>query len=132
MNTIDSGKNELFVTYKFYTKKGDRLALFGQEWDGELKIVAIRCSRRDMFSKYSAKWAYSQWACGTKTKYHPTELSVNILNGETPRHAFNRWCEDNYYRKQTVIVPYIADVISNQRELKIIDSTARRFKKLYL
>lgn len=97
------------VTYKFHSKKGERLAIF---YDGKIHIY--RCSLDDQFNKKFIRenfgkkveldsepktfWEHLKTAFGwkKKTTLHPEIIDLPGLS----RQGFLEWCRKRYYLRE--------------------------------
>ena len=79
-------------TYKFYTKKGERLAIFLRNTQTASQIEVYRCSRKDAFRKKTARDAFNGIPQEGMT-FHPEIFPMDkALTGK----EFYQWCVDNY------------------------------------
>jgi hypothetical protein len=118
-------KNE-FVTYKYYTKRGDRAAIFAEIKGDNLEIVNIYCSHKDKFCKGTAKEAYLTFKEGRESTFHPETISIPIQKWETARGAFFTYCEKRFYRKSKELVAI--DILRNGRKTVYLKT---KLKKLW-
>lgn len=88
-------------SFKFYTKKGERLGIFLRNNDGGTSQIEVyRCSLADQFSKKVARQAFEETFKDTNIHYSPTITKFpNQLTGK----EFYAWCEDNYWKRRKVI-----------------------------
>lgn len=97
-----------FTTYRYYTKKGERLAIFALPEHGRIKsIYVLRCSTHDQFHKKIARDAFKSFIQNNKKHkdYHfqeiPVDMEANYIN-------FLTFCRKNYYLR----VPQVAPIFS--------------------
>lgn len=86
-------------TYKFYTKAGRRLAIFGQpKEDDTMLIVVIPCSLDEKsFIKKKANKLYLDLLDDTHTeKVNHEAFNIPIVDGK-PGQSLIKWCRKNYY-----------------------------------
>jgi hypothetical protein len=104
-----------------YLKDGRRVAAFGQQYDNEIEVFLLYCSRKDHFSKKRAKSVYSSYKAGTplekivvdfeiaentdgeeyvKLNYaHPVVIRIPIKEGDSAQYTFSKYMVENFYRK---------------------------------
>lgn len=121
---MEKGENgrSYYSTFKFYDGKQRRLAIFGQEIDGDkLKVSVITCSHKDQYSKKAAIQAYEEGKItktrvvkidydpetklpilGLKTEEIPvTPIVFTIPIGENkPKFSLITFCKENYLQKR--------------------------------
>lgn len=89
-------------TYKFYTKKNERLAIFLNEKE----LVVFKCSLQDNFSKKVAREAFAEYLRnkieGTGCKYNP---KVIPLEKELSGKEFYIHCKENFRQIKTSPLP---------------------------
>lgn len=97
-------------TYKFYTKKGERLAIFNN-FD---EIIVFRCSKHDQFSRKVARRAFIDYISnerGLPLSFHPEVFKVDInMSGK----EFYEWCSQMYYQKKRYVLPASYDYLINK------------------
>lgn len=122
-------ETELLRTYKFYTKKGQRLAVFGQVTpEGYIKIFILTCSKDDQFSKKFALECYNNFIKDGKTIYvdkegnpqefHPYQETIKVID-EKPKFTFIKYCKLNLYRKGLDTTTIYYDVFIKQNVFKL-------------
>jgi len=127
---VDEG---VYATYKFYTHKGERLAIFGKDnGDGRLKIVMFKCSKKDQFSKQMARKAFVLYNNGVDGEFHPERIDVVIGAGNSARYEFIKFCFDNYYQKKSIALGCSEECLLNINKGVII-RTGRltKYRKIY-
>jgi hypothetical protein len=87
-------------TYKFHTKKGERLAIFLHNG----KVVIFRCSKDDQFSRKVARRAFYEYEYGIGSEYHPEVIEAPEIKTGTD---FFNWCKSRYYVKTKATLPAV-------------------------
>lgn len=82
-----------YVTYKFFNKKNNRLAIFGEVISDNIAVTVIPCSKNDQFIKKKARELYENIKKGESVYYE----SFNLKG--TDASDFFRWCKSKYYKK---------------------------------
>ena len=97
ITSITSNKlKPMTKTYKFYDKRGRRLAIFGkQEGTTTMNVVVIPCSTTEKnFSKKRANELYENLLKGEKVAHEA--YSVLIVDNK-PGQSLINWCRKNFY-----------------------------------
>jgi hypothetical protein len=121
---------QTLITYKYYDKKGRRLAIFGvplaeyktgvPTQNTALKIIAIACSAKDTFSKKKAKELYKAYVTGNTKDVHPT---VTILEGITDgnfKRAFMIYCNTHFQKPVSWVRRFSISAVKNGRKTRIL------------
>lgn len=84
-----------YKTYKFYTKKGERLSIYGIQNGENIEIITIPCSKNDQFIKKTGDSLFKsiKETPGTLTKH-----DIKVIKGEDQRD-FIRYCNSNFYKE---------------------------------
>lgn len=92
-----------FRTYKFYTKKGERLAIFAIPNKTQLEaIYVLRCSIKDQFSKQVAKEAFNKYLQNNKQNTKDFHFhKVDLYNIEATYSNFLNICKQYFHVKST-------------------------------
>ena len=92
-----------YRTYKFYTKKGERLAIFALPNKTQLEaIYVLRCSSKDQFSKQVAKEAFSKYLQNNKQNTKDYHFHKVELHNIEPTYAnFLNVCKQYFHVKST-------------------------------
>lgn len=122
-------EQKIYSTYKFYTEKGDRMAIFAKEEDGVLKIVQFKCSRKDQFYKSKAREAFNCYNEGRPSSFHPQRFNFPIPENVTAGDWFFAYCNDNYFRLGMKRVVYLETTLFNRRGVKHIKKSSKIFNK---
>jgi hypothetical protein len=99
--------SEPVVTYKFYTEKGERLAVFCRYLDyNKAEIFTLRCSINDFFSKKLARNVYKQFLKDQDLKvalnnitYHPLVSILEVKPEKTLQHILVDYCLEHFCKK---------------------------------
>ena len=94
-----------FTTYRYYTKKGERLAIFALPNNGRItSIYVLKCSTHDQFHKKIARTAFREYMENNKQHkdYHFQEIPVDM---EANYISFLSFCRKNYYLRVPQLVP---------------------------
>lgn len=103
--------NYNYKTYKYYTKKGERLTIYGNVHEDRLQITILKCSKKDVFKKKSSDIELER-LIKDRVLYgiHPEALStgyaqyyIPITNGK-PKNTFLEYCRVNFHRQVEVAV----------------------------
>jgi len=113
--------NYNFKTYKYYTKKGERLTIYGTISEHGLMITILKCSKKDVFKKKSSDIELERLIKeGVLPGIHVEALStgyaqyyIPILN-EKPKNTFLSYCRMNFHRQVEVavrsyVIKYLCD-----------------------
>ncbi len=111
------------TTFKYYDSKKRRLSIFGRVIEGKLEITVLTLSQTpevrkkyfkgtnqvraqelvfDIFSKKAGRKKYER-ECIHGKKCPGRVLTVDIID-DRPRYTFLKWCSENFYRPQKVMV----------------------------
>lgn len=131
-------KEEYLFNSKCYTKKNQRVAVFGREKGGKLEICEIKCSVLDIFTKKTAKIVYNIYRFAepwhirsgiffNKVKFNPKVYTLDIKEGDSSKFTFKQHCLNQYYHKSTQIVDYKVDILTKGEEYKIIKNSIKPF-----
>lgn len=97
-------------TYQFYTKKGERLAIF----HNVNEIIVFRCSKHDQFSRKVARQAFIDYLSndnGLPLSFHPEVFRTgSVMTGK----EFYQWCEDNFYKRKEFLLPAMHEYLINK------------------
>ena len=89
-------------TYKFNTKKNERLAIFLNKDE----LVVFKCSLQDNFSKKVARAAFEEYLMsrtfGTECKFNPKVIK---LERELSGKEFYIHCKENFRQIKTTPLP---------------------------
>lgn len=84
-----------YRTYNFYTPKGNRLTIVGEQVeDNKIDVIIIPCSKKDFFSKKKGIELYNEIKSGSNKK---TSCTFATISGDSPKD-FIRWCRGKYKR----------------------------------
>ena len=109
-------------TYKFYTRKGERLGIFLRRLGSDdsslssssAQIEVYRCSKKDVFKKKVARDAFNGVPQAIE-KFHPETIPVD--KNMTGRE-FYQWCVDHYCQKYYEVVPRDKEVFLKYSEVE--------------
>lgn len=126
-----------YVTYKFHDDKGRRLAIFavpvarlkegvstgevGPTADLKLHLYIFTCSKKDSFSKQTARDMYLEYITlkqeGLTGSYgHPMEIVIPV-NDDKPKFTFLKWCEETYFKYIPTVFALEAPMLYRGNEL---------------
>lgn len=108
----------MLKTYKFYDKRGRRLAIFGdQTGRTTMNITIIPCSKQEVnFSKKVANQLYNDIQEGKKVVHGFTTIEVDE---QKPGQSFLKWCRENYYVEVTMVAEIIYPILIKNGEYPI-------------
>ena len=111
--------NSPLTTYKFYTEKGERLAVFCRYLDyNKAEIFALRCSANDFFSKKLARKVYAQFLKDQDIKvelegvtYHPSISILEVQPEKLLQNILINYCKKHFYKKCKVVYNLTIDAL---------------------
>ncbi len=113
--------NNIATTYKYYDKKGRRLAVFCRYVSPtEAEIVTFTCSKEDKFVK---KFAQKEYQAFINENYRelttkPVTVSVQIKSEQRELQTLINYCNEHYYTFAVISVDVA--VLMNIKELEKI------------
>lgn len=110
-------------TYKFYSKKGERLAIFRRDFtNGTCAIEVYRCSLSDRFTRRDAQLAIASGVTTNGEKCKPTVYQFpKILSNK----EFFTFCEQNFFvKKQQMCSAEVTKLVKGKKEI-IIDAVIK-------
>jgi len=135
-----NNKQEFYSNFQCYSKKNQRIAVFGRQLDeNTLEIFELTCSKSDQFMKFVAKEAYDIWLNAFNVEvvkdshYHPNIYNIPILEKDKPLFTFNEWCKNNYYKKAKRYLhrTFEVDCLEKVGEASVvIEKSAKRMYKM--
>lgn len=109
-----------------YLKDGRRVAAFGQQYDNEIEVFLLYCSKKDHFSKKLARNIYSMWFAEEKQERVLIRSTSKIIE-----QAIELLDSDNNpYTKtieKAIIIPYYAHPIVLRIPIKKGDTALHTF-----
>jgi len=107
---------EVYSNLKRYDEKGRRVAAFAQVKDEKLEVFLLFCSKKDQFSKKTAKLVYEKFLSNKeafdgkceheKCIYHPEIKTVDILDASRPKWSFLTWMSENFYIEHISVLKF--------------------------
>jgi hypothetical protein len=94
-----------YVTYKYFNKSNQRLAIFGEVINDNMAITIIPCSKKDQFNKKKARELYNKIKEGETVHYE----AFNFKG--TDASDFFRWCKSRYYKKVYIITDENTEIV---------------------
>lgn len=88
----------MYNTYKYYDKKGRRLAVFCRFIDADTaELITFVCSKEDQFKKAFAIEQYNKYVDGLPLSSKPIVEKVEIQPEESEIKLLIRYCREKYY-----------------------------------
>lgn len=90
----------MYKNYKYYDKKGRRLAVYLQRYDdNNATIVVITCSKEDKFSKQFADKQFEIFMSNRKAAdVNPQSFIIEDVKVGGEVKALNNFCYNNFYK----------------------------------
>lgn len=123
-----------YTTYKYYDQKGRRLSIFGRNLDNKLVIDIITCSKKDEFSKKKGRELFNEYIellsknVDNPLPCYPIQILVEIEN-EKPGYSFIKFCNNNFYKKTTILRRLEQDVLEKNMAGRIYIGKPREYYK---
>src|SRR5690242_15979438 len=113
---MEQNKKDFYLNTKLYSKKGHRIACFGQEKKGKLEIFELWTSPKDSFRKWLAYQGFHAYNRGELNKIknpilHPKIYTIDIKEGNSPKFTFKKHCMESYYHKSEQIIDYRVEIL---------------------
>jgi hypothetical protein len=96
------------VTYKFFSKRGNRLSVFARNKDAGVELVIFKCSKREAFNKSLARSLYIEYTMGNKElevingkelakyKVNPDVIQIALKADQNIQAAMMEYCNENF------------------------------------
>jgi len=140
---------QYYSNFKCYNADKQRYSLFAREKDKKIEVFMLKASKKEKFSKELARFIYDLYLKGwmengiisildvknnysekeekssvdVEKHFHPQIVLVPIEEGDSPKFTFIKFCQNNFYRKETILVAFEQDILSkhssNEEIIKI-------------